>query len=112
MNFCIEVICIGDYGTQQRWEGLAVSKDAPTMETLGLTLAEGKELVANVQTKCGRAADNNLSCPAPPLRRVWTETSLSKGQWQSIVHTSFGPVPMPNLALAAFDRDEVSGVPT
>jgi len=50
MNFRIEVICVGDDGTEQRREVLAVSKDALTIDTLGLTLAEGKELVANVQT--------------------------------------------------------------
>lgn len=50
MNFRIEVICMRDDGTEQRREVLAVSKVALTMETWGLTLAEGKALVANVQT--------------------------------------------------------------
>jgi len=44
MNFRIEVICVGDDGTEQRCEVMAVAKEHVSMETLGLTLAEGKEL--------------------------------------------------------------------
>ncbi len=50
MNFRIEVICVGDDGTEQHCEVMAVAKEHVSMETLGLTLAEGKELLANVQT--------------------------------------------------------------
>ena len=95
MNFRIEVICIGDDGTEQRREVLAVSKDALTMETLGLTLAEGKALVANVQSyvveqQTTTYLAQHRHCAACGRKH------LSKGQGRSIVHTIFGPVSVPN----------------
>ena len=50
MNFRIEVICVRDDGTEERREVMTVIKEQLAMETLGLTLAEGKELLVNVQT--------------------------------------------------------------
>jgi hypothetical protein len=95
MNFRIEVICVGDDGTEQRREVLAVSKDSLTMETLGLSLAEGKALVANVQTyvveqQTTTSLVQHRHCAACGRKH------LSKGQGRSSVHTIFGPVPVPN----------------
>lgn len=95
MNFRIEVICVRDDGTEERREVLAVSKDALTMETLGLTLAEGKELVANVQAyvveqQTTTYLAQHRHCAACGRKH------RSKGQGRSIVHTIFGPVPVPN----------------
>ncbi len=49
MNFRLEPICMGNDGTEERREVLTVAKEPLAMATLGLTLAEGKELLANVQ---------------------------------------------------------------
>ena len=54
MNFCIEVICIGDDGTQQRWEGLAVSKDGTHHGDVGLNSCRG-------QRTCGKRTDEMRS---------------------------------------------------
>jgi hypothetical protein len=65
------------------------------METLGLTLAEGKELVANVQAYVvEQQATTHLKRHrlCPECGRKY----LSKGQGRSIVQTLFGPVPVPN----------------
>lgn len=50
MNFRIEVTCVGEDGSEQRQEVLAFAKEHVATETLGLTLAEGKELLGTVQT--------------------------------------------------------------
>ena len=50
MNFCLEMICVGGDGTNQRQEVLTVAREHLAMETLALMLAEGKALVSTVQT--------------------------------------------------------------
>ena len=50
MNFRIEVICVRDDGTEERREVMNVTKEQLVLETLGLTVAEGKALLASVQT--------------------------------------------------------------
>lgn len=49
MNFRIEVTCVKEDGTEERCEVLTFTKEQLAMETLGLTVAEGKELLAKVQ---------------------------------------------------------------
>ncbi len=50
MNFRLEVICVKEDGTEERHEVLTFAKEQLALETLGLIAAEGKELLANVQT--------------------------------------------------------------
>ena len=49
MNFRIAVMCMRDDGIEERRDVLTVSKEQLVMETLGLTVAEGKALLASVQ---------------------------------------------------------------
>jgi hypothetical protein len=51
MNFRIAVICMRDDGTKERREMLTVTKEQLVMETLGLTVAEGKALLASVPVR-------------------------------------------------------------
>ena len=95
MNFRIEVICIGEDGTEHRAEVLTLAKDQLAMETLGLTLAEGKELLANVQASVAEHQattylEQHRTCPA------CGQKYLSKEQGQRTVQTIFGPVSVPN----------------
>jgi hypothetical protein len=49
MNFRLELICVKEDGTEERREVLTITKEQLAMETLGLTVAEGKTLLAAVQ---------------------------------------------------------------
>lgn len=49
MTFHIEVRCIDDSGAKQSHELMVLSREDVTMEALGLTLTEGKELLHNLQ---------------------------------------------------------------
>ena len=95
MNFRIDVICMEEDGTEHRAEVLAFAKDQLAMETLGLTLAEGKELLANVQAYVAEQQattylEQHRTCPA------CGQKYLSKEQGQRTVQTLFGPVSLPN----------------
>ena len=95
MNFRIEVICVADDGMEQRREILTVAKEQITMETLGLTLAEGKALVATVQTyvvaqQAAAYLEQQRPCSS------CGKPHLSKEPRRSTVQTVFGPVAVPN----------------
>ena len=49
MKFRIDVVCEHDNGAEQPYELMALSRDELAMETLGLTLAEGKQLLHALQ---------------------------------------------------------------
>jgi len=95
MNFRIEVICVADDGTEQRREILTVAKDQVTMETLGLTLAEGKALVATVQTYVV-AQQVVAYLEQQHLCSSCGKPHLSKEPRRSMVKTVFGPVAVSN----------------
>jgi len=95
MNFRIEVICIDEDGTEQRREVMAIAKEHLVMETLGLTLAEGKELLSKVQDyvvaqQSATYLEQHRAC------LHCGRTYRSKGQGRSTVNTVFGPVVVPN----------------
>jgi hypothetical protein len=95
MNFRIEVICVEDDGTEERREVMAVAKEHVSMETLGLTLAERKALVATVQTYVvAQQAAAYLEHQRPCA--TCGKPHLSKEPRSSTVHTVFGPVAVPN----------------
>ncbi len=95
MNFRIEVICVKEDGTEERREVLTVTKETLAMETLGLTVAEGKALLAHVQT--GVAEQQTTTYLTHHRRcRACGRPHRSKGQGQRTVHTVFGPVRVPN----------------
>lgn len=95
MNFRVEVICVGDDGIEQRRETMAFTKERVTMETLGLSLAEGKQLLETVQTYVvaqQAAAYLEHERPCGKCGRP----HLSKERRRSPVNTVFGPVAVPN----------------
>ncbi len=95
MNFSIAVICLKDDGTEDRHDILTVTKDQLVMETLGLTVAEGKALLAGVQAV---VVDEQATGYLKQQRACETCGKLhrSKGPRQSMVNTVFGPVAVPN----------------
>lgn len=75
------------------WRSLSYTPLA--METLGLTLAEGKALLANVQTYVvTQQAAAYLEQERPCA--MCKNPHLSKEQRRSPVHAVFGPVAVPN----------------
>src|SRR6516164_4607405 len=49
MSIRVEVVCIADDGSEGRREMMTIERRELAMETLGLTLKEGKALLAGVQ---------------------------------------------------------------
>jgi hypothetical protein len=49
MSVRVEVVCIAGDGSEQRREVMTIERRELAMETLGLTLKEGKALLAGVQ---------------------------------------------------------------
>lgn len=95
MNFSIAVICLKEDGTEDRHDVLTVTKDQLVMETLGLTVAEGKALLASVQAV---VVDKQATVFLKQHRACETcgKPHRSKEARQSTVHTIFGPVAVPN----------------
>src|SRR5712692_9200448 len=95
MNFRIEVICMDEDGTEQRHEVMALAKEHVSMETLGLTLDEGKELLSTVQTYVvAQQAEAYLEHQRPCV--TCGKPHPSKESRSSTVNTVFGPVAVPN----------------
>ncbi|HEV8712444.1 MAG TPA: hypothetical protein VGX03_06400 [Candidatus Binatia bacterium] len=95
MNFRIELICVRDDGTEERREVLTVAEEQLAMETFGLTLAEGKELLANLQAsvveqQATTYLERHRLCPECGRKH------LSKGQGRGTMQTLFGLVTVPN----------------
>jgi hypothetical protein len=98
MKFRIDVVRVGDDGTEQSSAMMVLSRGPLALETLGLTLAESKELLHNVQTylveqQAAAYLEQHRSCPQ--CGRHYT----SKGQGSSTINTVFGPVAVPNTVL-------------
>jgi hypothetical protein len=95
MNFRIEVICVKEDGTEERREVLTFTKEQLVLETLGLTVAEGKKLLASVQA-C--VVEQQTTTYLEQCRRCAEcgRKHQSKGQGRSTVQTLFGPVHVPN----------------
>jgi hypothetical protein len=49
MSIRVEVVCIADDGSEERREVMTIERRELAMETLGMTLKEGKALLAGVQ---------------------------------------------------------------
>jgi len=95
MSIRVEVVCIAGDGSEQRREILAIERRELAMETLGLTLAEGKALLAGVQDfvvqqQVQQALEQRRACPYCGQRHT------SKDAGHTPVATVFGPVQVPN----------------
>ena len=91
MSIRVEVVCIADDGSEQRWEVMTIERPELAMETLGLTLQEGKALLAGVQDfvvaqQARPYLDQQRTCPQCGQRHT------SKDIGNTPVKTVFGPV--------------------
>jgi len=95
MTFRVQLLWVSEDGAEERREVLEIERGALAMETLGLTLAEGKAVLHEVQ-RCvvaQQVADDlerQRACPDCGTRHT------SKGQGSIEVQTVFGPVALPN----------------
>lgn len=95
MNFRLELICVKEDGTEERREVLTVAKEQLVMETLGLTLAEGKALLSAVQA-CVVEAQATAYLAQHRACATCGTPHRSKEPRRSTVNTVFGPVAVPN----------------
>lgn len=94
MKFRVEVICLNEDGVEQRHDVMEMERRALAMETLGLSLAEGKALLQGVQDF---VASQQISEDLE-RRRCCTNCGRrhsSKEAGTSTVETLFGPVAVP-----------------
>ena len=95
MSIRVEVLCVNAAGSEPRREVLSIERSELAMETLGMTLEEGKALLAGVQDfVVGQQAQEHLErhreCPHCGARYT------SKDSGSTAVSTVFGRVEVPN----------------
>jgi len=95
MNFRLELICVKEDGTEERREVLTWAKEQLAMETLGLTVAEGKALLSAVQT-CVVEAQTTTYLAERRACVACGKPHRSKEPRRSPMRTVFGPVTVPN----------------
>jgi hypothetical protein len=91
----VEVVCVNPDGSEQRREVLAIESRELAMETLGLTLSEGKTLLAGVQdlVVAQQVQEHLTQCRVCPHCRC---SYTSKDSGSTLVSTVFGRVEVPN----------------
>jgi hypothetical protein len=94
MRFRIEVICVNDDAAEQRGGVMELERNQLVMETLGLSLCEGKAILQGVQDfvasqQTAEYLKRRRSCPSCGQRHH------SKGTGTNTVRTVFGPVNVP-----------------
>ncbi len=95
MNARVEVICIGPDGSEQRKGVLAIERQELAMETLGMSLAEGKILLQGVQDfLVAQQVSEDLEQRRACLHCGQRHTSKDSGH--TPVKTLFGPMDVPN----------------
>ena len=95
MKFRGEVICVNDEGAEQRHDVLEMERHELAMETLGLSLGDGKAILRGVQDfvasqQISEGLEQRRRCPNCGRRQH------SKAAGTSTVETVFGPVAVPN----------------
>lgn len=95
MNFRLELICVKEDGSEERREVLTIAKEQLAMETLGLTLAEGKALLSVVQA-CVVEEQAQAYLAQRRVCATCGKPHRSKEPHGSMVNTVFGPVTVPN----------------
>jgi hypothetical protein len=95
MKFRVEVVCVSDEGGEERREVTEMERQQLAMETLGLSLTEGKTLLQGVQDfVASQQVSEDLQ-----RRRICPncgEQHHSQAAGTSTVETVFGPVAVPN----------------
>lgn len=95
MKFRVEIVCIDEGGKEHRSIVMELERQGVAMETLGLSLAEGKAILRGVQDRVASQQmaehlQQQRKCPhctrRYPLKEMGTGT----------VETVFGPVTVPN----------------
>ena len=94
MKFRVEVISVNDEGSEQRRDVMEMERDGLAVETLGLSLAEGKAILRGVQDfvasqQTSEDLRRRRRCPNCGQRHH------SKAAGTSTVETVFGPVAPP-----------------
>jgi hypothetical protein len=95
MRFRVEVICVNDEGTEQRHGVMEMERRELAMETLGLSLAEGKAILRGVQDFVASqqiSEDLQRRCSCPNCGQRYH----SKEAGTRTVETVFGPVAVSN----------------
>ena len=95
MKFRVEVICLHEDGAEDRCDVIALEKHELAIETLGLTLAQGKAILGGVQDfmtarQVAEHLQRRRTCPGCGQRYH------SKSRATSTIHTLFGPVAVAN----------------
>jgi hypothetical protein len=95
MKFRVEVISVNEEGSEQRRDVMEMEREGLAMETLGLSLAEGKAILRGVQDfvasqQTSEDLRRRRRCPNCGQRHH------SKAAGTSTVETVFGPVGVPN----------------
>ena len=95
MKFRVEVICLDEDGVEQRSEVLEMERRQLAMETLGLSLADGKAILQGVQDfvtaqQVSEDLRRRRKCPNCGERYHRQEAGTH------IVNSVLGPVPVPN----------------
>jgi hypothetical protein len=95
MKFRVEVICVNDDGAEQRCPVIEMERRQLAIETLGLSLADGKTILHGVQDfvaaqQTAEDLKRRRNCPS------CGQQYHSKGSGTHTVRTVFGPVPVPN----------------
>ena len=95
MKFRVEVICVSGGGAEQRREVMEMERQQLAMESLGLSLAEGKAILSGVQDF---VASQQISEDLKRHRRCSNcgQPHHSNAAGTSTVETVFGPVAVPN----------------
>jgi hypothetical protein len=95
MKFRVEVICVNDEGAEQRRDVIEIERRELAMETLGLSVVEGKALLQGVRDF---VASQQISEDLKRRRRCPNcgEQHHSQAAGTSTVETVFGPVAVPN----------------
>lgn len=108
MKFRIDVVCEQDSGADQPYELMALSRDELAMETLGLTLAEGKQLLHALQgymvdQQATEYLEQHRNCPR------CGDPFTHHGQGSRQINTVFGAISVPNPRWLGCDCDPDAG---
>lgn len=95
MSVRVEVVCVNPDGSEQRREVLSIESRELAMETLGLSLMEGKALLAGVQDlvvaqQVNEHLEQRRVCPHCQCQYT------SKDSGTTVISTVFGRVEVPN----------------